>query len=51
MNGQQFEQEKNYRVALAIAKAMLSKEIIDKRDFKKINKLLVKKYNPVVGSL
>ena len=51
MNEEQFNREKNYRVAIAIAKSMLVKEIIDKKDYKKINKLLVKKYNPVVGAL
>lgn len=51
MNKQQFEREKNYRVALGIAKAMLSKEIIDKKDFRIINKMLIKKFEPVVGAL
>ena len=45
MNEQQFEREKNYRVALAIAKAILLKEIVDKKDFKIINKMLIKKMN------
>ena len=51
MSEQAFKSEKDYRVALAIAKSMLAKEIIDKGDFKKINKMLIKKYNPVVGVL
>lgn len=51
MSEQQFKREKNYQVALVIAKSMLAKEIIDKSDFKKINKMLIKKYNPVVGAL
>ena len=51
MNEEQFNREKNYRVAIAIAKSMLVKEIIDKKDYKKINKLLVKKYNPIVVAL
>ena len=51
MNQNQFEREKNYRTALAITKEMLSKGIIDKKDFKKINNMLVKKYNPVFGDL
>lgn len=51
MNEQQFEREKNYRVALAIAKAMLSKDIIDKKDFRIINKMLIKKFEPVIGAL
>ena len=51
MSEQQFKREKNYQVALVITKSMLAKEIIDKSDFKKINKMLIKKYNPVVGAL
>mgnify|MGYP005952744075 CR=1 len=51
MTAEQFEREKNYRISVNIAKEMLSKAIIDKSDFRKINKLLVKKYNPVVGAL
>ena len=51
MNEQQFEREKNYRVALAITKVMLSKDIIDKKDFKIINKMLIKKFEPVIGAL
>ena len=51
MTSEQFEREKNYRVALAIAKMMLSKTIIDRNDFKKINTMLIKKYNPLLGNL
>ncbi|NLK94758.1 MAG: hypothetical protein GX275_06165 [Clostridiales bacterium] len=51
MNQKQFEREKNYRTTLAITKVMLSRGIIDSKDFNKINKLLVKKYNPVIGAL
>lgn len=51
MSEEQFNREKNYRVALVIAKSMLAKEIIDKNDFKKIDKLLIKKFNPIVGAL
>ena len=51
MSEEEFSAEKNYRVALSITKSMLLKGIIDKKDFNKINKLLVKKYKPIVGSL
>lgn len=47
----QFKQEKNYRVSLAIAKAMLKKGLISERDYRKIDSKLIAKYNPVIGSL
>jgi len=47
----QFQREKNYRAALAIAKEMLLKRLIDKNDYTKIKKLLINKYNPVIGGL
>lgn len=47
----QFKQEKNYRVSLAIAKVMLKKGLISGRDYRKINSMLIAKYNPVIGSL
>jgi len=47
----QFEREKNYRVSLAIAKAMLSKKLINEQEYSKIDKMLIIKYKPVLGSL
>ncbi len=51
MTKEQFEQEKNYRVSIAIAKSMLSKKIISDHEFKKIDAMLVSKYKPVLGGL
>ena len=51
MTHEQFEREKNYRVALSIAKAMLSKRLITEQDYRKIGTMLVAKYKPVFGDL
>jgi len=51
MTHEQFEREKNYRVSLCIAKAMLSKGLITEKEYCKIDSMLITKYNPVFGSL
>jgi len=51
MTQRQFKQEKNYRVSLTIAKEMLKKDLISGKDYRKIDAMLIAKYNPVIGSL
>jgi len=51
MSREQFESEKNYRVALSIAKAMLSKGLISTQEYSAINTMLIAKYSPIIGSL
>lgn len=51
MTNEQFEREKNYRVSLSIAKAMLMKGIITEKDLKEIDLMLIDKYKPLIGSL
>ncbi|MCX7904156.1 MAG: hypothetical protein N2486_06560 [Caloramator sp.] len=51
MTKEQFEREKNYRISIATAKLMLSKNIISEEDFEKIKMLLIDKYKPIIGSL
>ncbi len=51
MTLEQFKAEKNYRVALAIAKTMLGKGLINDREYKKINTILIAKYRPIIGAL
>jgi hypothetical protein len=48
---EQFEGEKNYRVALSIAKTMLGKGLINDREYRKINTMLIDKYRPIIGTL
>ncbi|EYE87180.1 hypothetical protein Q428_14795 [Fervidicella metallireducens AeB] len=51
MTKEQFEREKNYRISIAIAKSMLSKNIIDEDDFEKIKKMFIDKYRPAIETL
>jgi hypothetical protein len=51
MTKEQFEREKNYCVAVIIAKRMLKEGIITKEDFNKLLLIFVQKYRPVIGSL
>ena len=51
MTKEQFEREKDYRISKAVAKSILSQNIINKEDFRKINNLLIDKYKPMIGSL
>ncbi|MEI7961972.1 MAG: SHOCT domain-containing protein, partial [archaeon] len=45
----QFEGEKSYRLAITIAKTMLNNNLISKSDFKKIDSMLISKYQPIIG--
>lgn len=49
MTADQFEREKKYQAALAVARAMLEKGIIDREDFLRIEDRLRVKFRPVLG--
>lgn len=51
MSQEQFESEKNYRVALYIAKSMLLKGLINEREYCQIDTILIAKYQPIIGNL
>ena len=51
MPREQFDRETNYGVAMAAARAMLSSGIIDRRNYKKIDTMLRRKYRPIIGTL
>jgi hypothetical protein len=51
MTHDQFEQEKNYRVSITIAKSMLASGIISAQDYDKIDTILLQKYHPILGCL
>jgi hypothetical protein len=51
MTQQQFQREKNYRVSIGIAKAMLSRKLITAQEYSKIDIMLITRYNPVFGGL
>ena len=50
MTAEQFDCEKNYRLSISIAKSMLSKGLIDKKDYRRIDSMLITKYKPIIGS-
>ena len=51
MTNEQFDREKNYGVAMALARAMLSKGLITEKDYRKIDTIYKAKYRPVIGAL
>ncbi|MCL1882410.1 MAG: hypothetical protein FWF81_01475 [Defluviitaleaceae bacterium] len=51
MTNGQFERETNYGAAMAIARSMLTKGLINDRDYRKIDTMFRKKYKPLIGGL
>lgn len=49
MTTEQFDCEKAYRVTLAIAKTMLQKGLITEQEYKRINRMMLEKYRPLLG--
>lgn len=49
MRADQFEREKKYQAALAVARSMLEKGVIDEADFLRIEDRLRDKFRPVLG--
>lgn len=49
MTKEQFEREKKYQAALAVARAMLKKGVINEEDFLRIEANLTAKFKPVLG--
>ena len=49
MTREQFEREKKYQAALAVAREMLKKEVINEEDFLRIEAKLRGKFQPILG--
>lgn len=49
MTKEQFDREKKYQAALAVARSMLRQKVIDEEDFLRIEARLKEKFNPVLG--
>lgn len=45
------ENENIYQITMSIVKTMLKKGLISKSEYKKINKIMIEKYNPPLGEL
>ena len=50
MTPEQFDREKKYQAALAIARAMLKMGVIDAADFNKTEAILHEKFSPSIGA-
>ena len=51
MTHEQFEREKNYRVALFVAESMLRQGLITDQEYHGIDTILIEKHHPVFGGL
>lgn len=51
MKKDQFEREKEYAAAVAIAEVLLKQRLITEKEYRKIKMVLVEKHRPVIGSL
>lgn len=49
MTQEQFDREKKYQAALAVARSMRKKGVIDEDDFLRIEAKLRAKFNPILG--
>ena len=49
MTKEQFDREKKYQAAVAVARSMHSHGVIDEEDFRKIEARLTAKFQPVFG--
>lgn len=51
MTSEQFEREKAYCITLAIAKSMMQKGLITEQEYRKIDRMMLEKYRPLLGAL
>jgi len=51
MTNEQFGRETRYETAMAAARAMLRRGILNERDYCKIDTMMRRKYRPITGSL
>lgn len=51
MTKEQFEREKKYQAALAVARTMLRQGVINEEDFLRIEARLKDKFKPVLGGI
>lgn len=51
MNREHFEREKKYQAAVAVARSMLARGVINETDFLRIEERLKEKFKPVLGGI
>lgn len=49
MTAEQFEREKRYQAALAVARDMLRQGVIDEADYIIAEEIMRKKFHPIIG--
>lgn len=49
MTKEQFEREKKYQAALAVARSMLKQDVINEDDFLRVEAKLREKFRPILG--
>lgn len=49
MTAEQFEREKKYQAAVAVARSMLENGVINEQDFLRIEEKMREKFRPVLG--
>lgn len=49
MTAEQFEREKKYQAAVAVARSMLERGVIDEQDFLRVEEKMREKFRPVLG--
>ena len=51
MTRELFERERDYGAAMSIAKALLRSGLITEKEYRKIDTIFTRKYQPVIGGL
>jgi len=51
MTNEQFERERQYRVAISVAAAMIKQGLLTEDEFRIINEMMIEKYKPFFGGL
>jgi hypothetical protein len=51
LNNEQFESERRYQSAIAVARTMLRRQIITEDEYKVIDTMFLEKHRPILGSL
>ena len=51
MGSEAFQREKMYQMTMTVFRSILRRGLINKEDYYEIQKMMLKKYNPVIGSL
>jgi hypothetical protein len=51
VTSEQLQRERNYGISMSIVKSMLNKGILTPQEYKKIDTIMTKKYEPILGGL